>query len=244
MNGTGHATDSMIYSRGWVWGCCLNSSMIDPDHQQAYSTQYRDPKLMDADLRDWEVEDNRSGDWIHLPSGIRIGMTGRMGRWVIQYPTGRYHKAPGSKRPSYYAKLSKAIGLALDSLKESRRSFVTMVEQSEDMVEVYHITRDTNLPAIRRDGLVPQLGPNSQAIGETSPAVHVFLDYDTLTDAIMNWDTMDWFDDEPDLSMLTLKIPKSWVYSPREVSPILSRGTGEIYRVVPPSMITSIAEFY
>lgn len=219
--------------------------MIEPDHQQAFSTQFRDPKLMDADLRDWQVEHGRAGDWIHLPSGIRIGQTGRMGRWVIQYPTGKHHKTPGSNRPSYFAKPSTAIRIVLDSLTESRRSFVTIVEQHEDMIEVYHITPDTNLPAIRRDGLTPQLGPNSQAIGETNPAVHVFMDKDSMTDAIMNWDTMDWFgDDEPDLSMLTLSVPKSWVKMPRGVSPILGRGAGEIYQAIPPSMITSIAEFY
>lgn len=93
--------------------------MIDPDHQQAYSTQFRDPKLMDVDLRDWEVEHGRAGDWIHLPSGIRIGQTGRMGRWVIQFPTGKHHKTPGSKRPSYFAKPSTAIEIALSSLHES-----------------------------------------------------------------------------------------------------------------------------
>jgi hypothetical protein len=125
----------------------------------------------------------------------------------------------------------------------NRRTFTQLVE-NESMIEVYHITTDTNLPAIRRDGLTPQLGTNSQAVGETKPAVHVFMDQDSMTDAIMNWDTMDWFDDEPDLSMLTLSVPKSWVSTPRGVSPILGRGAGEIYQVVPPSMITSIAEFY
>jgi hypothetical protein len=122
---------------------------------------------------------------------------------------------------------------------------MTMVEQNEAMIEVYHITPDTNLPKIRDEGLIPMLGPNSQAVGETKPAVHVFMDMDSMTDAIMNWDTMDWFDDdEPDLSMLTLSVPKSWVSTPRGVSPILGRGAGEIYQVVPPSMITSVAEFY
>jgi hypothetical protein len=96
--------------------------MIDSDEQIAYSTAYQDPGLLKLDLTDWSQENERSGDWIHEPTGTRIGMTGRMGRWVIQYPNGRYHKTPGSNRPSYFAKLSKAIVIAMNRLNEDEVS--------------------------------------------------------------------------------------------------------------------------
>jgi hypothetical protein len=215
--------------------------MIDPDHQQAYSTQFRDAKLMDLDLRDWEVENSRSADWIHLPSGIRIKMIGRMGRWVIQYPTGRHHKAPGSKRASYIAKLSKAIGIALNSLSES---FTKLIESNDAMTTVYHVTPDANLPKIRDEGLQPMIGSNSQQIGETVPAIHVFTNTDTLEDAIMNWDAMDWTDETVELSLITLQIPVSMVTASSKGFAALGQGIAEILEPVPPSMIVSISELY
>ena len=113
------------------------------------------------------------------------------------------------------------------------------------MVTVYHVTSEENLPNIRKNGLVPQIGPNSKEIGETDEAVHVFLDRDTLTDAMMNWESMDWHgEEEPELSLLTLHVPASMLSTPFNKGVVSSGGVAEIHQPVPPSMITSIIEVY
>ena len=118
-------------------------------------------------------------------------------------------------------------------------------EKTDRVVKVYHVTPEKNLPNIRKNGLVPQIGPNSQEIGETEEAVHVFLDYDSLTDAMMNWESMDWNEEEqPELSLLTLHVPTSMLSTPFNKGVVSSQGTAEIHQTVPPNMITSIVEVY
>jgi hypothetical protein len=113
------------------------------------------------------------------------------------------------------------------------------------MVTVYHVTPEENLPFIRKNGLVPQIGPNSKEIGETDEAVHVFLDHASLTDAMVNWESMDWHGkEEPELSLLTLCVPASMLSAPFNKSVVSSRGIAEIHQTVPSNMITSIVEVY
>ena len=115
----------------------------------------------------------------------------------------------------------------------------------ERTVTVYHVTPEVNLPSIKKNGLVPQIGPNSQDIGETEEAIHVFLDQDSLTDAMVNWESMDWHDEEePELSLLTLNVPASMLSTPFNKGVVASQGVAEIHQHVPPSMISSIAEIY
>lgn len=220
--------------------------MIDPDRQQSLSLRYQDPKLMDLDLRDW---DEGHGDWLHKPSGASIGITGRAGKWVVQYPNGRLHKTAKGNRPSYFKTPSMAINVVMNNLKESRRTFMTIVQEAEwdnTLTTVYHITSDANLPAIRRDGLVPQLGSNSKQIGETVPAIHVFTNTDTLEDAIMNWSAMDWTDEDIDLSLITLRVPVNMITAPSHLTKGFqaSQGIAEILEPIPPNMITNITELY
>ena len=111
------------------------------------------------------------------------------------------------------------------------------------MVTVYHVTHEKNLSSIRKNGLVPQIGPNSKELGEKDEAIHVFLDHDSLTDAMMNWDSMDWHgEEEPELSLLTLRVPASVLSTNKGI--VSSQGSAEIRQTVPPSMITSIVEVY
>ncbi len=114
------------------------------------------------------------------------------------------------------------------------------------MVTVYHVTHEKNLPSIRKNGLVPQIGPNSKEIGEKDEAIHVFRDHDSLTDAMMNWDSMDWHgeEEEPELSLLTLYVPLSMLSTPSNKGVVSSQGSAEIHQTVPPSMITSVVEVY
>ncbi len=124
----------------------------------------------------------------------------------------------------------------------SKQTFIQLIEANENMVQVYHITHDVNLPKIRHEGLVPMLGPNSQEIGENYPAIHVFLDMDTVEEAMMNWDTMDWHDEDTELSLVTFNVPASMLVSPYNKSVQQGIGTAEIHEPIPPSMITSISE--
>lgn len=220
--------------------------MIDPDRQQALALRYQDPDLVDIDLSDW---DEGHGDWTHKPSGAQIGITGRAGKWVVQYPGGKLHSTPGSNRPSYFKTPSTAIKMVMAHLDESRRSFMMMVEQEEwenALTTVYHITPDANLSNIRRNGLIPKLGPNSQQIGETVPAIHVFTNTDAMHDALVNWGAMDWSDDTLDLSLITLRVPVPMVTAPSHLTKGFqaSQGIAEILEPVPPSMITDITELY
>jgi hypothetical protein len=117
--------------------------------------------------------------------------------------------------------------------------------QSKRTITVYHVTPEVNLPSIKKNGLVPQIGPNSQEIGETDEAIHVFLDQDSLTDAMMNWESMNWHDEEePELSLLTLDVPASMLSTPFNKGVVASQGTAEIHQHVPTSMIISITEIY
>jgi hypothetical protein len=118
-------------------------------------------------------------------------------------------------------------------------------EKTDRMVTVYHVTPENNLPNIRKNGLEPRIGPNSKDIGETEEAVHVFLDHDSLTDAMMNWETMDWHGkEEPELSLLTLQVPASMLSTPFNKGVVSGQGTAEIHQTVPPNMITSVVEVY
>ena len=115
----------------------------------------------------------------------------------------------------------------------------------DKLVTVYHVTPEENLPSIRKNGLVPQIGPNSKEVGETTKAVHVFLDHDSLVDAMMNWESMDWHDeDQPELSLLTLHVPLSMLSTPFNKGVVSSQGAAEIHQTVPPGMITSVVEAY
>jgi len=118
-------------------------------------------------------------------------------------------------------------------------TFTGLVEQTERTREVYHITREENIPSIMKNGLEPRIGVHSVDIGEQRPGVHVFLNMATVEDAMMNWDAMsEW--DSGDLSILTLEVPNYMV----DFSHHIIGGTGVIKDHVPPSMIKSVAELY
>jgi hypothetical protein len=54
-------------------------------------------------------------------------------------------------------------------------------------MKLFHITDRAALPAILREGLLPQLGARSTLCGETIPAVFVFVALECCEDALMNW---------------------------------------------------------
>ena len=118
-------------------------------------------------------------------------------------------------------------------------------ELTNAMTTVYHITPDANLPNIRDEGLQPMLGPNSQQIGETVPAIHVFTNKEAMEEALMNWDAMDWSNEDIELSLITLNVPVMMVQPATNYQNKSGiKGIAEIHQPIPPSMIISISEIY
>lgn len=68
---------------------------------------------------------------------------------------------------------------------------------------LYHLTPALNVPAILREGLVPQIGERSALVGETVPAIFCFADLRELEDGLANW-TADYFDEDEPLSLLRI----------------------------------------
>lgn len=65
---------------------------------------------------------------------------------------------------------------------------------------LYHVTRAENLPAIRRNGVLPTAPKDMK--GDPS-AVYLFTDYTTMEDAVVNW-LGDRFEEDDVLVLLTL----------------------------------------
>lgn len=51
----------------------------------------------------------------------------------------------------------------------------------------YHITLESNLDSILKNGLTPQIGVNSSLIGETHSQIYLFNSLSELTEALGNW---------------------------------------------------------
>lgn len=51
----------------------------------------------------------------------------------------------------------------------------------------YHVTLASNIPSIMKNGIVPVIGSNSLACGETVARVYAFIDREQLETALMSW---------------------------------------------------------
>lgn len=80
------------------------------------------------------------------------------------------------------------------------------------MITVYHITPAINLKSIEQHGLIPQIGSNAQAIGETKPAIYLFPTIEDSDTALGSW-LGDLYDDDKDLIRLTITCPKDLIHS-------------------------------
>lgn len=69
----------------------------------------------------------------------------------------------------------------------------------------YHLTTLDNYESIIENGLTPQIGPRSEALGETESRIYLFPDKLTCYDALSNWLGQE-FDDEEELVILQLDI--------------------------------------
>lgn len=105
-----------------------------------------------------------------------------------------------------------------------------MVE-SEQMVRCWHVTPTGSVRRIMKRGLIPQIGARSRSIGETEPAVYVFVTWADLEGALCNWLGVAYKPNQK-LTVLELTVPQDWIKS-----------TGSdyercIYQTVPPEQIT------
>ena len=111
---------------------------------------------------------------------------------------------------------------------------IKQIFESTQTKTVYHVTIASNLSSIKKNGLHPQIGPNSQMLGEKVKAIHVFYDMDTLEDAVGNWE-MSWDEDE-ELVCIILQVPQSWVTD----DPAYPNTVGLVKQDIPPNMIKKI----
>lgn len=66
---------------------------------------------------------------------------------------------------------------------------------------MYHATAKASLETILSEGLQPQIGPRSAALGEAMPGVYLFTSWEACEDGLMNW-LGDAIDDADELVVL------------------------------------------
>lgn len=97
-------------------------------------------------------------------------------------------------------------------IKKNRKKRKTIISRniSEGRILkkiLFHVTETINVSNILKNGLIPQIGPRSEFIGETIPAIYLFKDILDAEDAIMNW-LGDLVDEDVSLSILKVLLPK------------------------------------
>ena len=107
---------------------------------------------------------------------------------------------------------------------------VVRIQESEpyiipDIHLYYHVTLMENVPSIRKNGLLPQIGERSEELGETEKAIYLFPSKEDMDNALMNW-LGEWYNEEYgedcDLAILEVRLPE-------EIS-VMDEGVG--YEVV------------
>lgn len=73
-----------------------------------------------------------------------------------------------------------------DFLDEQRKSRLFGGKDTSGRV-FYHITPVTNVHSIKRNGLLPYLGPRASVAEEFRPGIWLLTDLDTLEDCLLNW---------------------------------------------------------
>ena len=75
---------------------------------------------------------------------------------------------------------------------------------------LYHITPTENVPSIKRNGLVPQIGPRATLIGEPEKAVYFFYSIKEVDNALLNWLGEEFGEDE-ELSLITVYLTDEFI---------------------------------
>ena len=81
-------------------------------------------------------------------------------------------------------------------------------------MKYYHITLMSNLDSVLKDGLIPQIGERSLAIGENEKAVYLFPSIYDAEEALLNW-LGDWYTDnygiDVPLALLEINLPTDFL---------------------------------
>ena len=144
------------------------------------------------------------------------------------------------RRLAYDAGMHDIPGVAAIGKKPSvQNNLVTAsVDLDEDSgVTVWHVTPTDNLPSIKQQGLQPRIGQNSAKWGEPEEAIHVFLNPDSMEDAIANWPMTTWGeDDEVPLTAIEMQIPADWLQD----DPDYPKNIALVKQTIPTSAFTNI----
>lgn len=72
-------------------------------------------------------------------------------------------------------------------------------------MKVFHVTRESDLESIMRQGLFPRTGERSELLGEPVPAIYAFPDKDALENAMLNWLGQEYEEYDGDLVYLEIE---------------------------------------
>ena len=75
---------------------------------------------------------------------------------------------------------------------------------------LYHVTNHKNLKSIKKQGLLPRLGPNAKACGETKPAIWCFPNKQSMADALGSW-FEGLCDNKNGMDCIVINIPSKYV---------------------------------
>jgi hypothetical protein len=101
----------------------------------------------------------------------------------------------------------------------------------------FHVTLESNLKSIKKHGLVPKIGERSQKLGESCPAVYLFINIEECHNALSNWLGEEYDDIEEDLVILEVEIDECCFEIDTEGDVFFEIAVGE---VINPSRILNI----
>jgi len=99
-------------------------------------------------------------------------------------------------------------------------------------MRLFHVTPLVAMPAIGKNGLIPQIGPRASLLGESAPAVYCFDSREAVHDGLANW-LGDALDDD---LVVILELDATGLAISREASDFEVR----ILERVEPSRITTV----
>ncbi len=74
----------------------------------------------------------------------------------------------------------------------------------------YHISPSSNRRSILKNGLIPQIGNNSESLGEIEDGIYLFPSMDDLENALSNWLGELYDDDEIELDIFEVTLPENF----------------------------------
>lgn len=66
------------------------------------------------------------------------------------------------------------------------KSFKKFLRENS-ILNMYHVTKTTNLPYIFKEGLIPQIGDNSSSYGEDDKRIYLFPTLEDVEIALTGW---------------------------------------------------------